>query len=272
MTSAIKTPFHFRGFTLIELLATIAIIAVLAGLLLPGLATAKTSAKLTKCKSNLRQIGLALTLYVHDFGAYAPAYTPRGDDFKSWLDLIEPYLAGRMDTTGSRPAWLDPIFTCPVGRGQGTYGYNQTGVDSLPAPIPPPPGLKHGELGLGGVVPDYNSPLLRVPQREARVLVPSDMLAIGDLGQRMPEGYVLPVGERIGFGLGAVFESLEQERSLVAATKKRHNARSNMVFCDGHVEGLKYLQLYSNQEDQLRRWNADHQPHRNLVPTKDIQP
>jgi prepilin-type N-terminal cleavage/methylation domain-containing protein len=65
-----------RGFTLVELLVVLAIIAILVSLLLPALSKARSAGRGAVCKSNMKQMGLALAMWLEDRRGRYPALIP----------------------------------------------------------------------------------------------------------------------------------------------------------------------------------------------------
>jgi prepilin-type N-terminal cleavage/methylation domain len=77
-----------KPFTLIELLIVIAIIAILAAMLLPALAKARSSARAVKCTSQLKQFGAALSLYTAGGERYFPVPVERTADTRGYATTL----------------------------------------------------------------------------------------------------------------------------------------------------------------------------------------
>ena len=275
-----------NGFTLIELLVVIAIIALLAALLLPALARAKSAAHSAVCKSNLRLLGVALSLYTDEYQMY-----PGGPPFFGGVTLHTPGLMSQRALI-----WLAPfvsadiashhdgtieglrfdvgttVFHCPAKRLEPVMPFD---VDSISLnPIDAGSGAPRGGTGWPSVwnrrVRPYGygynglgtlqkpparaslglAPIVSggvlVPVRESSVRSPSDMIAIADSVDRSL-GYVHPYSRSHG-----------NRPDTVGSV---HNAGANAVFCDGHVEYSKQADWTEETSAARRRWNNDNEPH-----------
>ncbi len=127
------------GFTLIELLVVIMIIALLVALLLPAVQQAREAARITECRSHLKQIGLALHGFHSTYRAFPPANLKSrpgdpadltcGGTNPTWFVRILPYLEQKpyfekwdvWDTFASHPKEVREqsisVFQCPTRRG-----------------------------------------------------------------------------------------------------------------------------------------------------------
>jgi prepilin-type N-terminal cleavage/methylation domain-containing protein/prepilin-type processing-associated H-X9-DG protein len=107
-------PLTIAAFTLVELLVVIAIIAILAALLMPALSRATESGRATACLGNLRQIGVALQLYVQDNNNRLPVMRDRmagtNQPTTNALPSVEVVLKNELGNTN--------VLRCPSDREQ----------------------------------------------------------------------------------------------------------------------------------------------------------
>jgi prepilin-type N-terminal cleavage/methylation domain-containing protein/prepilin-type processing-associated H-X9-DG protein len=113
------------AFSLVELLVVIAIVSILAGLSMTTMATVRELARGTQCASNLRQIGLAFSVYASDNDSFLPPCQTVYPGESTQLWGMWPW---RIDPEVTSFARLNPMYRCPTGTWRWGATPTQVGV------------------------------------------------------------------------------------------------------------------------------------------------
>jgi prepilin-type N-terminal cleavage/methylation domain-containing protein/prepilin-type processing-associated H-X9-DG protein len=237
-----------RAFTLIELLVVIAIIAILAALLLPALSAAKQRAQSIKCMNDVKQLGLAMKLYVDENDDAFPGLASRRNGFQP-----TDWIYWRSDTTVYPGVEKSPIFhylssastnllRCPTDTsdaqrwadsygddyGPYLYSYSLTGY-GLDNASPDDPFALSGMVNRGmasvftGTPGNLNVSLFK----EARIKNPSSKIMLA-------EETGIAYAPILANGAGIIWDGRwmgDHDRLGI-----RHGGKANVTFADDHVE------------------------------------
>jgi len=172
----IRYPIRF-GFTLVELLVVIAIIALLISILTPSLMKTKSMAVRVKCAHNLKQIELAMNMYLNaNDNTYPCAEDPvSAKPFywlwmgRGWRSLVKPYLGGNIDV--NNPS----VLLCPADRSDPAK-YESTSYAYSMAFYHSPEQID----AMNDKSDTYTNPKPTVPQHSNDVAIPSGKIIIGE--------------------------------------------------------------------------------------------
>jgi len=238
-----------RGFTLIELLVVVAIIAVLVAILLPSLNTARESARSAACMSNLKQVAIALPMYVQDYRGMMPPYyfgpfnageSFTGPDGVTYTQYLRYWL---LTTWYKQGAYPDPARNGDgfLGPYLGTSGSSLKGIMACPSmleegPTPvvftwegnPYPSFAYRSRNYAlnawemTYVSESGDP--RKSRQYDQIDTPSDLVFMCDGPGRAP--YVYPPDLIVG----------PPSDNTAITPSARHNGQFNAAFTDGHAQ------------------------------------
>lgn len=219
---------------MIELLVVVAIIAILAGMLLPALKKSKDSAKMIQCTSNLKQIGVLMAQYIDESNSYYPLCYDTNDTYMHWPSKL--IVSGGLNSTN--------IFICPSVPVSSVNSYLVSKTLTIEQKMA---GTCLGYTSYGihryGTSPSRSDVDGGGYKWVKAVSLPANMLVALDFettGQPSDGWY---------YSWHAAFLDGDVAASS-AALMSRHNRRFNLLYTDGHVapSSLRELQFGTNTE------------------------
>lgn len=198
------TRYQSAGFTLIELLTVIAIIGILAAIIIPTVGKVRESAKKSQCASNLRQVGMAMTLYAGENKGFLPLLKDAPKN-QHWTELIAPLIGGKEASTGDMGG-VKAVLNCPAWPNDAVYNEAHTwkgGYGMNPRVNFPDDITEYINSAVRQKLPTTNDPARRI--------------LAGDAG----DWYI------------------EARTAGITNFPTRHSAKGNFVFADGHVATLE---------------------------------
>jgi len=249
MVIRIGVPARVRapGFTLVELLVVISIIALLIGILLPALASARGSAWSIGCVARLRTLAQASSFYADDHGDEVPRskHSVGFSGTLPWAPALYPYVTGR-EFGGDSDLWQDPSWW------GATNEHYRCAHDRRESPVERP-GLPFGvaavsyglnvyyELEMREIRPGSTS--RREPYRaRSRVPRPSSTLLLADLDEELSTDHIMAHFWTRGVPAG-------HEVAL-----DRHGDGAGFVYLDAHARTAPFTRTYDASRD-LDAWN-----------------
>jgi prepilin-type N-terminal cleavage/methylation domain-containing protein len=259
MEKSVRKP----AFTLIELLVVIAIIAILAAILFPVFAQARDKARQATCVSNMKQIGLAMNMYLQDYDETFPILPWDGMDYGTGWDANRlPYV--------TRFTWImqyhpyvknKQVWVCasdPNPRHGGIYSAtpsiwglptpNSYAVNAELHPYVATPGRESSCDGCPWVNNGRPRTLAAIPS-------PAQTYAVADSSRNIMEPWWIDVGPRFSnwerfysranTGGGAACTAFPAQ--CQASNVKRHLEGSVIVYTDGHAKWQRWQNVCSGE-------------------------